>query len=54
MPRKAHESRTSIARQIVEIDVKLCSQKLTPGERRELEKARARLERRLYGDRQTH
>ena len=54
MPRKSHESRTSIARQIAEIDVKLCSQKLTPGERKDLEKARTRLERRLYGDRQTH
>lgn len=48
MARRVTETKGAIIKQIVEIDVQLCSGDLTPEERRKLQNKRDRLERRLY------
>jgi len=48
MARRITDTKDSIIKQIVEIDVQLCSGDLTPEERRKLQTKRDRLERRLY------
>ena len=48
MARRITETKDSIVKKIVEIDVQLCSGNLTPEERRKLQTKRDRLERRLY------
>lgn len=48
MARRVTETKDAIIKQIVEIDVQLCSGDLTPEERKKLQSKRDRLERRLY------
>lgn len=48
MARRIAETKDSIVKQIVEIDIQLCSGDLTPEERKKLQSKRDRLERRLY------
>lgn len=48
MARRITDTKDSIIKQIIEIDVQLCSGDLTPEERRKLQTKRDRLERRLY------
>lgn len=48
MARRITETKDAIVKQIVEIDVQLCSEDLTPEERKKLQTKRDRLERRLY------
>lgn len=48
MPGKTTESKTTIIKKIVEIDVELCQGDLTPEQRKALKVKRDRLERRVY------
>lgn len=48
MPGRVTESKTALIKRIVDIDVALLREGLPPEKRRELQKQRDRLERRVY------